>query len=326
MNVENERIAELAQLGFHAAVGHVMKELAQRDPYFSLIYSDCGNRFQAGLVQEVHPEKCYEVGIAEQNQVGMAAAMALEGYHVFALAYAPFITARVLDQIRVDLGYMNAPVKLIGLGAGLSIGDLGATHMAIEDIANLRGIPNLVIMSPADCLELAKMLEASLTLPAPVYIRVTVGKSGQRIYERDYDFQIGKAVVLRTGRDVLFVSSGSILQEVVGAAEILSEAGVSATVLNMHTIKPLDTETLARFLDHKIVVTVEEHCDAGGLGGAVSEYLAAMPQHPPLLRMALPDHYFCANTPEKLREKAGLTGRQIAEKTKAFLNAERWSK
>lgn len=317
MKITPETIIKLSEMGFHTLLGHMMLYLARRDADLALIYSDCGNRFQVGLVEAEYPEKCYEVGIAEQNQLSMATAMSLEGYHTFALAYAPFITARVLDQVRVGLGYMKAPVKLIGLGAGFSIGDLGATHMALEDIAAMRGIPNMIVMSPADCLEMIKMLDAAATLPCPAYIRITPAEAEHTVYQADYPFEIGVAVKLKEGRDVLLVATGAIVGQALEAACILDSAGIDAAVLNMHTIKPLDTEGLSG--DYKLIVTVEEHSVLGGLGGAVAEHLSALPQHPPLLRLAAPDAYFCADTPARLREKAGLTALQMVQKIRAVL-------
>ena len=309
-----DMIEEFARLGSGNIVGRIAEEIAGVDPQFSLVYSDCANRIGISRLRQEYPQMCYETGIAEQNQLMVAVALALEGFNVFAVAYAPFITARVLDQIRANMGYMKSPVKLIGLSAGFAASDLGATHTALEDIADLRAIPNLTVLCPADCFETAKMMIAAAKMKTPVYIRITKGLTpDHRIYEKDYALEIGKAVTLREGNDVVVFGCGAVLSEVLGAAEKLEAHGISCKVVNMHTIKPLDKGALEEALGAKLIVTVEEHSIIGGLGGAVAEHLVSCVRHAPLLRLGVPDRYYVADLPSREMERAGLTAQGITE-------------
>jgi transketolase len=308
-----ENIKQWNALGIKKTIGLILNELADYDTSFTLIYADVARRIAIEELEKKHPSQCMEVGIAEQTQVGVATAMALEGFNVFAIAYAPFITARILDQIRVNLGYMKAPVKLIGLGAGLSAGDLGATHTALEDIANMRGIPNMCVVSPADCTECVKIFEAATKLNNPLYIRLTIGEGVQQIYNNDYAFEIGKAVLLKEGTDLAVISNGTVTYQALRAIENLEKQGIFCTLINMHTIKPLDTEILNKIIHYKAIVTIEEHSIIGGLGTAVAEFLSSHSFHASLHRLGINDEYFSADIGAKLMEKACLTSDKIKQ-------------
>jgi transketolase len=214
-----ENLEKWKILGIKNIVGWIANELAAEYPAFTLIYADVGKRIAIEGLEKKYPAQFMEVGIAEQNQIGIASAMALEGFNVFAVAYAPFITARVLDHVRVNLGYMKSPVKLVGLGAGLSAGDLGATHTALEDIANMRGIPNICVVSPADCTECVKIFDAVIRKHVPVYIRLTMNYEIQQIYTEDYEFKIGKAIILHEGRDLALITTGTITYQAIQAVK-----------------------------------------------------------------------------------------------------------
>ncbi len=309
-----DNIRKWSEIGPRNIVGEASKMLAEQDKKFTLIFADCANRVGIQQLLDEHPEKCIEAGIAEQNQIGIASAMANEGFHVFAVAYAPFITARVMDHIRVNMGYMQAPLKIIGLSAGFAAGDLGATHTALEDIADLRTIPNIVVICPADCTEIVKTMEAVADFNRPVYIRLTAGVSTQQIFTDNYDFEIGRAITLVEGTDVAIFSTGAITYQALEAAKLLKAKGISCKVVNMHTIKPLDEEALRSAIHYKIIVTIEEHSIIGGLGGAVAEYLSIFKTHSPLLRIGVDDEFFCADLPEKLMERSGLMPENIARR------------
>jgi transketolase len=308
-----ENIKKWNTLGMKGIVGWIANELASKDTSFTFVYADVARRISIEELEKTYPDQCIEVGIAEQNQVGVAAAMALEGFNVFAIAYAPFITARVLDQVRVNLGYMKSPVKLIGLGAGLSAGDLGATHTALEDIANMRGIPNIYVISPADCTECVKVFEAISQTNKPAYIRLTIGYGDQQIYMKDYKFEIGKAIILNEGSDLAIISTGTVTYQALKAVEQLHKKGITCKLINMHTIKPLDTAILDTIIHYKAIITIEEHSIIGGLGSAVAEFLSSYAQHAPLYRLGINDEYFYADTGLKLMEKAGLTSERIEQ-------------
>ena len=314
-----DEIVALAQFAPREIISKIGYNQAKNNENFLMMYADIGKSYGVDKIASDFPEKCIEVGIAEQNLVGMAAGLSNLGFDVFAFSYAPFITSRVLDQIRVFLGYMQSNVRLVGIGGGLTAGDLGATHTALEDIAVMRTIPNMVVVSPCDCLEYAKVIEALDGVDSPVYIRLTGGKVGETVYDSDYDFQIGKGVVLQEGKRIAIISNGNITKEVSLAVEKLKEFGVLPMHINMHTIKPLDTALIDTILDMEHIVTVEEHNVLGGLGGAVAEHLAEKSNHPKLTRIGVNDQFFKANRASVLREKAGLTCDKLVEKVLSIL-------
>ena len=313
-------IISLSQFGPREIISKIGYGQAKNNEKFLMMYADVGKSYGIDKIVKEFPDKCIEVGIAEQNLVGMASGLSNLGYDVFAVSYAPFITSRVLDQIRVYLGYMHSNVRLIGIGGGLTAGDLGATHTALEDIAVMRTIPNMVVVSPCDCLEYAKAIEAIEGLKNPVYIRLTGGKQGECVYKNDYDFQIGKGVVLSKGEKVAIISNGTITKQVALAVEKLKTFGISPTHINMHTVKPLDTDLIDELMDMEHIVTVEEHNVLGGLGGAVAEYISEKRQHPMLTRLGVNDEFFKANRGSILREKAGLSCDKIVERVLSILN------
>lgn len=313
--LDEKQIAGLSKLSVNNAAGLAAEYIAEQDSDFAIVFSDCAARIGINEFWGRHPEMCYETGISEQNQLSVSAALALEGFNVFTAAYAPFITARVLDQIRVNLGYMKSPVKILGLSAGYAAADLGATHTALEDVGNIRGIPNMTVISPADRAETFKAMIAAANMNSPVYIRLTQGAESDRsIYGRDYKFEVGKGIILREGSDVAVIGCGAVLYQALQACEILENHGVRCKLINMHTIKPLDVALLDTLKNMKLIVTVEEHNVIGGLGSAVSEYLSSLDIHPPLLRMGAPDSFFSADLPVEELKKAGLTPAKISEK------------
>lgn len=266
------------------------------------------------------PDKLYNVGIAEQNMIGIAAGLAKEGYTVFATTYASFASTRSLEQIRLHLGYGGFNVKVVGMTSGLSVGILGGTHMALEDISNIRAIPNLTILSPADCTETIKATLAAAKHDGPVYLRLTGGMNNPLLYTQDYDFQIGRAVPLCEGGDVAIVATGSMVSAALNAAKLLQEADILCSVLNMHTLKPLDTQAIDKLCSSsRLLVTVEEHNVIGGLGSAIAEYTCSLRNAPPQLTIGVQDVFPHAASYEYLLEQCGLTAPQIAKQIRARL-------
>ncbi|MBO5327518.1 MAG: transketolase [Clostridia bacterium] len=310
-----------SRLGSCGAFGAAMMALSEQDDDLAVITADLCFYSGSDRFRQSHPDQLYNVGIAEQNMIGVAAGMASEGYNVFATTYATFAAARVLDQVRVNMGYMQLPVKLIGLTAGLSVGILGTTHTSNEDLAAIRSIPNIVVLSPADTTETVKAVLAAAKENKPVYIRLSGVMGSPLVYKQDYEYTIGKAIRLREGNDVAIVATGTMVAESLKAAELLAEQGISATVIDMHTIKPLDREMLMSCLDSKLIVTVEEHSTLGGLGSAVSEALAEVAHKPPQLLIGLADHYVHAGDYKYLLEQYGLTPDGIASKIAGKLDA-----
>jgi transketolase len=268
------------------------------------------------------PDKFLNVGIAEQNLVGISAGLAKEGYTVFATTFANFAAMRSYEQVRLNLGYMGIPVKLVGLGSGFAMGMFGNTHYGIEDITLMRAIPNLCILSPADCTEVVKATVAASRHPGPVYLRLTGITNNPIVNKEDYAFEIGTALTLKKGSDIAIIATGSMVHHALVAANLLETRGISSTVINMHTIKPLDTRVLEEVCkSSRRLVTVEEHSVIGGLGGAVAEYISTRSHHPPLQMIGILDRFQKAGDYLYLLEQNGLTGPQIADRI-AKLNEE----
>lgn len=308
MKFTKSKVRMMSHLGSCGAYGYAMTTLPEADARVVACTADLC--FYSGLerFQRLYPESLYNVGIAEQNLVGIAAGLAHEGYRPYASTYASFACTRALDQVKVNLAYMQLPVRLIGLSAGLAAGILGPTHICTEDLAILRSLPNLVIVSSADGMEIVKALEASLTLEAPFYLRLTGGMELPPVYQEDYDFVIGKAVELRSGEDVAVIAQGSMVSSALKMADHLEQAhGIRCKVLNLHTLKPLDEEALDALRSYPLVVTIEEHSVYGGLGSAVSEFFTRRSQAPRVLRLGVSDFYPHAARYGALLEECGLT-------------------
>ncbi len=246
--------------------------LAKVDSRINLIVGDLGFGVVTDFARDF-PNQFLNAGVAEQNMTGVAAGMALSGKIVFTYSIANFPTLRCLEQIRNDVCYHKADVKIVSVGGGLAYGALGATHHATEDLAILRALPNLLVIAPGDPLEAQAATRAIAAHPGPCYLRL--GRSGEAtVHDPGFDFQLGKAIQVREGFDLTIVSTGSMLQNALEAAEQLGQKGIQARVLSMHTIKPLDTEALFKAAtETSALVTLEEHSLVGGLGGAVAEAL-----------------------------------------------------
>lgn len=302
-----------SMLGSNGAFGFAALELPEIDDNIAILTAD--EMYFSGLERfgAKYPKRLYNIGIAEQNLVGVAAGMSKEGLNVFATTYATFASTRSCDQVRVNMGYMKLGIKLVGLTAGLSVGILGATHCSIEDIAIMRAIPNITILSPADCTETVQATLAAARHKGPVYLRLTGGQPNHPVYKTDYAFEIGKAIMLREGEDIAIVATGAMVHASLEAARILSEQAISCAVIDMHTIKPLDEIALMETLRVKLLVTVEEHSMKGGLGGAVAECLAGVRVKPPQLIIGIADEFKNGADYPYLLQQFGLTAPQIAQ-------------
>ena len=301
-----------SMLGSNGAFGFAALELPEIDDNIAILTAD--EMYFSGLERfgAKYPKRLYNIGIAEQNLVGVAAGMSKEGLNVFATTYATFASTRSCDQVRVNMGYMKLGIKLVGLTAGLSVGILGATHCSIEDIAIMRAIPNITILSPADCTETVQATLAAARHKGPVYLRLTGGQPNHPVYKTDFAFEIGKAIRLREGDDIAIVATGAMVHASLEAARILSEQAISCAVIDMHTIKPLDEIALMETLRVKLLVTVEEHSMKGGLGGAVAECLAGVRVKPPQLIIGIADEFKDGADYPYLLQQFGLTAPQIA--------------
>ena len=293
--------------------GQAILDLAERNDELMVLSADLGNSSGLDRFRKAFPDKFVNVGIAEQNLIGVAAGLAKEGHTVFASSFAPFIAMRASEQVRMNLGYMQFNVKAVGIGSGLVMGFLGNSHFGIEDGAVMRAIPDMTVVTPADCGEIVKAVSAAAEHVGPIYIRLTGGPNSPVVYTEEYDFAIGKAIKLREGSDVAFVCNGSMVARCLAAAELLIAEGISAAVYNFHTTKPLDIACLDEIsANFRKVVVVEEHSVIGGLGGAVAEHWISTDSPPKVRILGLPDHFGKTGEYEFLLERYGLTPEGIA--------------
>ncbi|MCA1939059.1 MAG: transketolase family protein [Dechloromonas sp.] len=303
-----------SRLGSRGMFGQAILALAGSDPKLMVLSADLGNSSGLERFRNSYPEQFLNVGIAEQNMIGIAGGLAKEGFTVFATSFAPFISMRAAEQIRMNLGYMELNVKAVAIGSGLAMGLLGNSHYGLEDAAIMRAIPNLTVVCPADCGEIAKTVFAAASHHGPMYIRLTGSVNTPVVYQADYPFEIGKAITLREGKDIALIATGSMVHAALETAIRLEAKGISCSVVNMHTLKPLDTGVLEHLCTTtKLMVTLEEHSRIGGLGSAVAEHLAGFGQHPPLEIIGLADKFDKAGEYPYLLDMHGLTPERLTE-------------
>lgn len=315
LEITSSNARQWSRLGSRGVFGQAILALAETKNNLMVLSADLGNSSGLDRFKNAYPDKFLNVGIAEQNMIGVAAGLAKEDFVVFATSFAPFISMRSSEQIRMNMGYMNLNVKAVAIGSGIAMALLGNSHYGIEDASIMRSIPNLTVVSPADCSEIVKTVFAAAEYDGPMYIRLTGAANNPIVYKEDYDFEIGKAITLREGSDITIIANGTMVYESLEAAKVLEDQGISATVVNMHTIKPLDTSVIDKAVaTSKLIVTVEEHSVIGGLGGAVAEYKTALRNAPPQLIIGLPDYFGKAGDYRYLLEKYGLTAPRIAQK------------
>ncbi len=301
-------------LGHRGVFALTMLELAERRPDIMVMTADLGALSGLDRFKNTYQDRFFNAGIAEQNMIGMAAGLAREGNSVFVTTYSNFLAMRCYEQVRINLGYMQHNVKLVGTGAGVVMGWSGNSHYGYEDIALMRALPGMVILSPADGAEIIKALHCAAEYVGPVYIRLTGAMNNPIVYTADYDFQMGKAITLREGETVTIFATGTMVSESLIAAKLLEDEGVEASVVNVHTIKPMDTSAVeAACQTSKLIVSIEEHSVVGGLGGAIAEHKATLASSPRQLFLGLPDSFGQMAGYKYLLEKYRLTGPQIAE-------------
>ena len=314
MNIINERnIKVWSTIGSRATLGIAALELAK--DIDNLMVLTCDVSTSAGLdrFRKTYPEKYLDVGIAEQNMIGVAAGLASENFNVITTTFAPFQTIRCCEQIKVNLGYMKQKICMVGIASGLALGTLGYTHCCIEDIGILRSIPGISIVSPADSLETVKALEAAVKSKNSIYLRLTGSSNNPIIYNKDYKFEIGKSITLKEGKDIIIFSSGSMVYQSLEAAKILEKKNISAKVVNMHTIKPIDKFAIEDACKFKLIVSVEEHNVIGGLGSAIAEHKSSLEKSPKQLILGVKDTYTKGGSYKFLQEKHRLTAEKIVE-------------
>ena len=320
IEINKKNIRTWSLLGPSGAFGTAALELAETMPETLMLTADLC--FFSGLerYKAAHPDRLYNFGIAEQNMLAAAAGLAKEGFIPFVNTYASFCASRCADQVRVNMSYMKLPIKLIGLTAGYGAGILGATHISVEDVALMRARPNITVISPADCTEIVKAVTAAAKTPDPTYIRLTGPMNTPIVYKEDYDFEIGRAVTLREGTDVCIIASGSMVSAAMQAAKLLEASDVSCSVLNMHTVKPLDREAvLEANANHKLLVAAEEHSIYGGLYSAVAEVLCERGAHQPVIPVGISDLFVHSGSYPYQMQESGLTAECMKNKILAAL-------
>ena len=300
-----------------ASFGEAIVALAEKYPELVVLDADLSKSTQTQNFSKKYPNRWFECGIAESNMLGIGAGLALSGKIPFVCSFACFLIGR-FETIRISIGYNQANVRMVGTHCGIGIGEDGYTQMSLEDIACMRSLAHVAVLQPADDLETKQCIEYMMKHQGPAYIRLTRQKVPE-VHQNGYKFQFGKADVLKDGRDVAILTTGGVVGESFNAARLLEKEGISAKVVNIHTIKPLDKDFL--IAEAKRVgkfVTVEDHNILGGLGGAVAEELSfSAPSK--LLRIGIEDVYAESGSPEDLYKKYGLDAESIAEKVLTFL-------
>lgn len=289
---------------------NTLTQLAQKDKRIFLIVGELGYNVIEDYMKK-NPRQFLNAGISEQNMTGMAAGMALEGHTVFTYSIANFPILRPLEQVRNDICYHNANVKIISVGAGFTYGPLASSHHGTEDLAIMRALPNMTVLAPADKMEAAALAPAVVKWPGPCYIRIS--KSKEAHITPIKHFAIGKAITLKEGKDITLIAIGSMVGDTVIAAQELEKRGIHARVISMHTLKPLDTGVIKKAAKETGgIITIEEHSIIGGLGSAVAEVLAEEQLRLPFFRIGIPDTFSkYIGDQEFLKEKYGLTPTHI---------------
>lgn len=312
-------MTKLAQRNYY---GKALAKLAETNPDVVVLDADLAGSTKTSEFRKVAPERFVEVGIAEQDMIGVAAGLAASGKTVFASTFAVFASGRCWEQIRLAMAYPRLNVKVVSTHCGISVGPDGASHQALEDLAIMRAIPNMTVISPADAYEAYAATLAIADYNGPVYMRL--GRADMPvIFDEDVKFEIGKARLIRSGSDVTLIGTGQMVSLCLDAAEALEKEGISADVIDMSTIKPLDIDAIYESVTKTgCVVTAEEHSVIGGLGSAVSEFLSE--NFPcPLTRIGTRDTFGESGEPDELFKKYGLTAEDIIEAAKRSITKKK---
>ena len=312
-------MSEVKKIATRASYGNALAELGKEHEDLIVLDADLAGATQTGIFKKAFPERHIDCGIAESNMIGIVAGLAATGKVPFASTFAMFAAGRAFEQVRNSVGYPKLNVKIGATHGGISVGEDGATHQCCEDFALMRVIPGMIVASPADDIEAKAMVKAAYEHYGPVYMRF--GRAAVPVINEneDYKFEFGKGIVMNDGTDVTIIANGLCVAESLAAAEMLAADGISAKVINMHTIKPLDTELVlesAKATDK--IVTVEEHSLIGGLGGAVCECLAET-NPVPVKRIGINDVFGESGTAAQLIKKYGLDAESIYTEVKKFL-------
>lgn len=301
----------MSKMATREAYGQVLAELGEEIKDIVVLDADLSKSTKTSVFAKKFPERFFNMGIAEQDLMGTAAGLATCGKIPFASTFAIFATGRAFEQVRNSICYPRLNVKVAATHAGITVGEDGATHQSVEDMAIMRAIPHMTVINPADAEEARQAVRAAALYKGPVYLRF--GRHPvETVFDSNYKFEIGKGVILREGKDVAVIATGVMVGEALRAAEILAQDGLDAMVVNISTIKPIDKEVIVKAAGCGAIVTAEEHNIIGGLGGAVAEVLAEA--KPTLMkRIGIADEFGQSGKPDELLKLYHLTAEDIAE-------------
>lgn len=321
---ESKTIRFLARMGARGVLGQAVYDYITDGNDLFAVSADLAHASGFDRLIRDYPDKVVDVGIAEQNLIGVSAGLSRTGIPTIATSWAMFTSARVADQVRNFMGYMQSNVKLIGMDSGFVQSRFSYSHSNPPDIAIMRAIPGITIISPCDGVEIYRAIYAALDYKGPIYIRLT-GPGMLPIVYKDFDndFQIGKANVLREGDRVAIIACGNVVKNAIDAADMLDEKGISTKVVDMHTIEPLDKKILDSISNYQLIVTAEEHLLHGGLGSAIAEYYADKIMRPKHIMLGVDNNYPLPGRMKYVEEKTGLLPQQIADTVETNLPANR---
>mgnify|MGYP006075503969 FL=1 len=320
IEISEKKIKNFNMIGQRATLGMVLFEIAKKMDDLMVCTADVSTSAGLDRYRKTYPEKYIDVGISEQNLMGIATGLASENYKVLTTTFAPFQTMRCLEQIKVNLGYMKHKVTMVGLASGLVLGTLGYTHCAIEDLSIMRSIPNITVISPADCLEVAKAIIAALNHHQSTYIRLTGSSNMPKVYSSDYNFIIGEPIEIIKGEDITIFATGTMVANAVEASKLLNDMNIFPSVVNVHTLKPINKEKITQMiLNSKKIFTIEEHSIIGGLSSTIAEINTTIKSNVTQSSIAIPNEYDAGGPYDFLKEKNFLTALQISERIKSEL-------
>lgn len=313
--LDKKCIRQFSQIGMRGTFGQCMFEMAQGNPDIMVISADLGMTSGLSQYMDKLPKQFLNIGIAEQNMIGVATGLALKGYRVFATSFAPFATARCLEQIRNNLGEMKVPVVVVGIASGFEIEQFGNSHYGYDDISYMRTISGITVLSPADTTELAYMLYEISRYDKPVYLRLTKASRKSLIYKDEFNYKIGRANIIKDLGEITIISTGSMVSTSVYVSEEIEEScGIKCGVVDMHTIKPVDEITIKNAADKsRLLVTLEEHMCVGGIGSVVAEIVASQPHNCCLRAIGVTDEHPYVGDYDYLMKSYGLDKDSVVE-------------
>jgi transketolase len=320
ININQTQNEEWSRMGPRAMFGQFMIDIAKKNEKLIILSADLGRSSGLDRFKSMFPKKYLSVGISEQNLIGVASGLSKEGYKVFVTSFAPFLSMRASEHVRMNLGYMKHPVNLVALGSGVSMGFLGNSHFGLEDISIIRSIPNISISSPSDSGELKKILyDYSFNSRGPSYIRLTGIPGSPYVHKKNYNYKIGEPVTLTKGNKLLILSTGSVTARTLNAVEELNKKSMGIKLLNVHSLRPINSKLLNEIKQFKKIITVEEHSIIGGLYSIVCELIMNHNLKKEIKSISLPAKFGPTGNYEFLLDFHNLNEKKIKNQILKFL-------